>query len=58
MPGALEAVDEVLADVDGGAAAATEAIKRLLAALTCQWWRLRGVGVRSHPACGQVPGRR
>ena len=32
MPGALEAVDQVLADVDGGAATAAEAIERLLAA--------------------------
>ena len=32
LPGALEAVDEVLADVDAGAATAGEAIERLLAA--------------------------
>ena len=32
MPGALEAVDQVLADMDGGAATAAEAIERLLAA--------------------------
>ena len=32
LPGALEAVDEVLADVDAGAATAAEAIERLLAA--------------------------
>jgi len=32
MPGALEALDDVLADVDGGGATAAEAIERLLAA--------------------------
>ena len=32
MPGALEAVDGVLARADGGAATATEAIEELLAA--------------------------
>ncbi len=32
MPGALEALDEVLRGVDGGGTAASEAIERLLAA--------------------------
>ena len=32
MPGALEALDEVLAGVDGGASTTAEAIERLLAA--------------------------
>jgi len=32
MPGALEALDGVLAEVDGGQATAAEAIERLLAA--------------------------
>jgi DNA replication protein DnaC len=32
MPGALEAVDGILSDVDGGTATATEAIERLLSA--------------------------
>ena len=32
MPGALEALDEVLAGVDGGGTTAAEAIERLLAA--------------------------
>ena len=32
LPGALEVVDEVLSDVDGGAATTGEAIERLLAA--------------------------
>ena len=32
LPGALEAVDEILADVDGGALTASEAIERLLSA--------------------------
>ena len=32
MPGALEALDEVLTDVDGGGTTASEAVERLLAA--------------------------
>jgi len=32
LPGALEAVDEILADIDGGALTASEAIERLLSA--------------------------